>query len=259
MSHNELRSFGGAIETRAARQAKDDPISLGYLRTYHWMRTVVGLLGVALPIILIGGVGILDDVELSELHSLSAFYHTGMRDFFVSILVATGILLTTYRISEWNWDNWLSWAAGAFLIVVAFIPTGIPKGISAQPTPIQGFFGADETQTIHLWCAGASVAFSGVICLIFAYREWKKPRNLIGGHTPRLSQKSWAVFHLAMAILIGGAIGFIAATNFIDSWNTYWWDENGLLVGEIVVTAAFGASWLAKGLDINVLFSKPTE
>ena len=57
------------------------------------VRRALGLLGLALPLLLIGfGVLFSDGIE----RSVSAFYYTGMGDIFVGILCAIGVFLFSY-------------------------------------------------------------------------------------------------------------------------------------------------------------------
>ncbi len=250
------RSAEDISREATANAAGGDPISLAYLRTYHWIRTLVGILDLALPIILVTGVLILDRPDIGELHSLSAYYHTGMRDFFAVILSVTGILLFTYRISEKNWDNRLSWIAGAASIGVAFFPTRSSPNYDAAPTRIQEFFGEEPTNLIHLTCASVVVASMACICWLFAYREEKDGRNVEELGPLWWPTQRWARFHLFMAVIIILSALFIIATNLVNATNGFWWDKNGLLLGEVVVTAAFGSSWLAKGMHLSVLLNK---
>src|SRR5215217_2380577 len=100
----ELKDFLRPAEMtpeRATGQLPFDSIS----RSYFLMRTLIGFLGLALPVLLLLGDLALNADEFELRGSLSAYYHSGARDLFVSILVAAGILLVTYKITEVNRDN----------------------------------------------------------------------------------------------------------------------------------------------------------
>ncbi len=171
--------------------------------------------------------------------SLSAYYHSGMRDAFVSILAVVGILLITYRISEWNRDNLFSALAGIFAIGVAIFPTGIPPEVDARLTPLQLELGEGPTKFIHFTCAGFFISFLALICWDFARRECDR-----GGPRSTL----WFRFHRAMTVLIVVGVALIPLLKGIN-----FYEKQPLLIGETVVVTAFGLSWLAKSWNGNAL------
>ena len=228
---------------RATGQIPFDSIS----RSYFLMRTLVGGLGLALPLLLLLGDLALNAGEFAFRGSLSAYYHSGARDVFVSILTATGILLVTYKITELNRDNLLSFIAGIAAIGVAFFPTGIPTDGNASLTPLQEKLGEGLTKGLHYGFAALFILSLGLLCYDFAKRERARTQARIG-HDARFSPTFWYRFHLIAAIAIVGAIVFIVATQLLNVIDAY-----SILIGEVVVTLAFGLSWLAKGLDRNVL------
>src|SRR5258705_7578897 len=69
-----------------------------YLRSYLLMRTLIGFMGLTLPVLLILGDNLLADTGpgASVRGSLSGYYYSGVRDFLVGSLVAIGIFLITY-------------------------------------------------------------------------------------------------------------------------------------------------------------------
>src|SRR4051794_39857722 len=80
---------------------EEDPTFLMYLSSYLWLRVFVGAMGILLPILLLLGDAIfLDTHRISMRPSLSAYYHSSMRDWYVCILFATGIVLVTYKVAE---------------------------------------------------------------------------------------------------------------------------------------------------------------
>ena len=72
------------------------------------IRTVVGFVGVLLPLVLILGEAFFIRGGVHVRGSLSAYYHTSMRDVFVSSLCVAGIMLATYMSEKRNADFWLS-------------------------------------------------------------------------------------------------------------------------------------------------------
>src|ERR671910_2361882 len=98
-----------------------------FARTYLLIRTVVGFVGVLLPFAFIIGEAFFLRGGVHVRGSISAYYHTSMRDMFVAGLCVTGFLLATYRSSEVRKPEfWLSLVAGIAVIGVVFFPTGRP-------------------------------------------------------------------------------------------------------------------------------------
>jgi hypothetical protein len=228
-------------EARATGQIPFDSIS----RSYTLMRTFVGILGLALPVILLLGDYFFLDTDFAMRGSLSAYYHSGMRDFFVSILAVTGILLFTYKITERNRDNLFTIIAGIAAICIAIFPTNIPTG--GTLTPLQAALGEGRTAFIHYASSTIFIVSLGILSYDFANRERKRPQQR-DGYKARFPPEFWYRFHLSAAIAIGCAVIFIAVTQSLDVFDKY-----SILIGEIVVTVAFGLSWLAKGLDRDML------
>ena len=86
---------------------------------YLAMRKAIGILGMALPFILLigytftGGCGVKSCV--------SEYYYTNMRDVFVGTLCATGLFLISYK-GKLRIDNISSSFAGVCAFIVAFFP-----------------------------------------------------------------------------------------------------------------------------------------
>lgn len=217
------------------------------VRSYLLMRVVIGLLGLALPVVLIVGDALFLDGKISARGSLSAYYHSGMRDVFVGVLVVAGLFLITYKIFRRSLDNTLSMVAGIAAIVVAWFPTGIPSDVTAMLTPLQDRLGEEVVETIHFVAAAVFIALLAVISYFFAVREGRRSQHRAGADARR-SPAFWRRFHLTAAALIVLAILFIGVTKLFGVF-----DKHSLLIGETAAVWAFGASWLAKGAELNAL------
>jgi hypothetical protein len=93
-----LRAVGPRPDPHTDKDAALD------VRSYLWMRVGVGVLGIALPLVLVFGDKIAFHGNPFPRSSLSVYYYSGMRDEFVGILSATGIFLITYKVAELNLD-----------------------------------------------------------------------------------------------------------------------------------------------------------
>src|SRR5215207_5455355 len=99
-----------------------------YARSYLLIRSVVGFIGVLLPFVFIIGEAVFLGAGVHVRGSISAYYHTSMRDIFVGSLCVVGFLLATYMAGQMKRpDWWLSLIAGIVVLGVVFFPTGRPN------------------------------------------------------------------------------------------------------------------------------------
>ncbi len=240
-----LKAFLEPAPVRSAAPLPDDSI----YRAFYFMRLVAGLIGLALPWLLLLGDRVFLDDSWKARGSLSAYYHSGMRDFFVAILAVVGFLLVSYRFMEISRDNLFSILAGVFAVGVALVPTGIPSDVESLPTPLQLEVGLDDSEKLHFIFAVGFVISLQVVCIEFARRARQEESR----HIP---QKWWAIFHLSMAVLLG--IG--AVSIFVLKWIGLWVDHR-ILIGESIVVTAFGLSWVAKSWNRDSLpkFFSPSD
>jgi hypothetical protein len=218
------------------------PASERYVRSYLIMRVAVGVLGIAVPLLLVLGVWALFDDRPFARGSLSSYYYSGMREVFVGALCAIGVFLLTYKVAERSRENRLSIYAGAAVIIVALFPTGRPRGVGE--TPLQDLVGATTVEWIHYGSAAIFIASLAVISYYFS-----KPPPKTGNLPPSF----WRRYHLICAGLIAAALGLAALEGIAG------WPDKGLLIAEAVAVWAFGASWLAKGLELDVLLRRREE
>lgn len=226
----------------------DDPAVL-YVRSYLLIRTVVGLIGILLPIALIVGETFFLKGSVHVRGSLSAYYHTSVQDIFVGSLCVTGFLLITYMAGmPKTWDFWLSLIAGVAVLVVVFFPTWRPDVPPGAPpcgsnpslpgcSPIEQVLGEALTARIHAVAAAVFILSLSVISFLFAHREKK--------YNHRTSMQR---LHIFFGATILAAVAWVAIGGVlkIDIW-----ELTPLYVGEIISVWAFGASWLLKGKDLR--------
>jgi hypothetical protein len=108
--------------------------------SYMTLRKIIGILGMALPFVLSLGEWAIFGKGLQG--SMSAYYHTGMRDVFVGILFAIGFFLFSYKGPDRK-DNIAGNLACLFAVGVALFRT-TPEGKDA----------VDVAGIVHLACAG---------------------------------------------------------------------------------------------------------
>ena len=224
-----------------------DPGTARYVRSYLIMRTVVGALGLALPFVLVLLDGLWFDGDPFPRTSLSAYYYSGAREVFVGALSATGVFLITYKVAEVNLDNTLSVLAGLAVLVVAQFPTGRPDD-ELGLTSLQDRLGESVVAGIHFTAAGAFILSLAAISYFFGKREGA--RHAAAG---RRSPRFWQSYHWICAGTILAALAWSAVTE-VSGWGP----SRSLLYGEAVAVWAFGASWLWKGLELDMLRGAPS-
>jgi hypothetical protein len=226
--------------------APANPVSTRYLRSYLVMRTGIGVLGIVLPFALV----IVDHLWLGgdelALTSLSAYYYSGAREVFVGALCAIGAFLITYKVAEINLDNTLSLLAGLAVVVVALCPTE-RTDVSVAQTALQERLGEGVVGAIHFSAAGAFILALAVLSYYFGKREGARAARP-GKRSPRF----WKTYHWVCAGAIVVALLWCAVTA-ISGWGP----SRALLYGEAAAVWAFAASWLMKGLELDLLRGGP--
>jgi Protein of unknown function (DUF998) len=218
-----------------------------YARSYLLIRTVVGVIGILLPLVFIVGEAFFLRAGVHVRGSISAYYHTSMRDVFVGGLCVVGLLLVTYMAEQRKRpDWWLSLIAGIAVLGVVFFPTGRPSlpdeaplcGSTPEPagcSPVQQWLGEELVATIHFVCAVVFILSLAGICFYFAYRE----------RTAGNAGAAW--FQRACGGVIVAAVMWAIIGGFME------WDLGELTplyVGEVASIWAFGASWLTGSRDL---------
>jgi hypothetical protein len=232
-----------------------DPDGARYTRAYLWMRLGVGALGVVLPLALI----VLDKVVFNGYPfvrgSMSAYYYSGMREFFVGAIFGSGAFLLAYKVSEVSLDNTASIAAGICAWFIAIFPTGRPalaehsKPPRLPLNPLQDLIGERWTIWIHYTASAGFIICLAVVGVLFGVREGKLPS--VPGKLP---PAFWRGFHFTCAFVMGLGALWILITSLTHGgprWST--------LLGEWVCTWAWALSWLFKGAEWDTLFGTPVE
>lgn len=229
---------------------RDDLSSMGpsYLRSYLVMRILIGSIGILLPIVLIICAGSFVDGWADLRGSLSAYYHSGMRDVFVGSMYAVAAFLVTYKVVELRFEGIVSGLAGLSAFVLATFPTDLPKGLDSPETPLQIEVGQGTVSNVHYGAAIAFIGFLTLISIYFAIDEAWRQQGL-----GRLGKKFWLAYHSFCAFVMVVAAAYMILANGLETLPRAY----SLLIGESVAIAAFGASWLAKGAEWRMLFGRP--
>ncbi|MBN1242977.1 MAG: hypothetical protein JXA15_09775 [Spirochaetales bacterium] len=202
---------------------------------YEELRTWIGVLGMALPVVLALG-GLLEP-GAGLRRSISLYWHSNMRDFFVGLMFATALFLFTYRGYDWR-DRLVAIASGLAGLALAFFPCVGPLG----PDEIVGIFrlAAGVSARAHLASAAAFFILLAVNST-FLFRLSDKERGKRG----RAKDARNAVY-LACGLAMFALLAALALVmRFVPEAAQERWKPVFLL--ETLLLQAFGISWLVKG------------
>ena len=238
-----MRDFLTPVTTVEPRPTEPD--TARYVRSFLILRTATGVLGIALPIVLVLCDRLWFDGDPFPRNSLSAYYYSGVRDVLVGTVCAIGVFLFGYKVAERNLDNSLSVLAGVTAVAIALFPPGVRGG--AQLAPLQERLGESTCAALHFIAAATFLTALGVLSVVFGVREGKRPVR-----PGKLSPQFWRGCHWACAGAIVLALLWMGVTEAFD-----WGPTSSLLYGETAALMAFGTSWLAKGLELDMLRGRP--
>ena len=203
------------------------------VRSFKTLRKLVGILGIALPIVMTVYALAFSPCGNFE-SSISSYYHTHMRNVLVGILCGVGVFMITYKGYDRR-DTIASTLAGIFAISIAMFPTSDPS-LCEHNGLINSTIGV-----IH-------VLVSGGLFLTFAYMSIWLFTLSADGMTVKKRQRNG--FYRACGWIVVACVVLIALHSFAgifpDSLHPVFWFETIALV-------FFGISWLIKGEGIKAL------
>jgi len=195
--------------------------------SYFRLRTIIGLIGLALPFVLAFGKILLQGPGLES--SLSGYYYTDMRDVFVGSLCALGVFFMIYRGYDRR-DAIAGYLACVFAIGAAFFPT-TPYMNATSRDELLGMLHATFTVLLFLTFAYFSLA-------LFTKTAFEKMPT-----RPRLQRN---IVYRVCGYTILASIFFIFVVTqpevqtVVGELKPVFWLESLAMV-------AFGVSWLTKG------------
>jgi hypothetical protein len=213
-----------------------------YIRSFLFERLVVGALGIILPFALVFIDWLVFHGHPVPRDSESAYYYSGMREWFTVCVGTCGFFFIAYRITERMLENTLSIFGGIAALLIAMFPTArthYEKHHGVKRTPLQKLFGEQNVSHVHLVSAIVFIIAIGGICVLFGLAVKRGSPHWI----------FWRYFHFACAGVIGLALVWALATfHSGPRWST--------LVAEAACALAFGASWFAAGADFAYVLGK---
>jgi hypothetical protein len=197
-----------------------------FVHSYLFLRRVIGIIGMALPLALIIGVALLSGELLT---SVSGYYYSDLRDVFVGCMCAVGVFLIFYRGLD-RFEDILSWVAGAAALGVALFPTR-PAG---NPSAFDIVIGV-----VHVVFSAMFFLTLAAICLFLFTRKEKDPVP-----DPRRKKVRNNVY-ITCGIVILVCLALIAVFGWLLEAETR--ALRPVLWLEATAIFAFGVSWIVKG------------
>ena len=203
------------------------------LISYMTMRRMIGILGMALPFIVVIG-GFINNCNGTVQGSISLYYYTNMQDFFVGLLCAVALFLTTYKGHE-N-DHIFTILSGVFALGIAFFPTAMDSGYHVKV----GIFQICDKYSMWIHLTFASLYFLTLAYIsYFLFTKTDKEKIKKKKRIRNRIYKTCGIVMVASILLI-----FVYFLFFQNTWVS---NYKPVLILEAVALIAFGYSWLIKG------------
>lgn len=235
--------------SQGLKQATDSDVI--HLKT---LRKAIGYVALSLPITLVLGENLRDWLLSHELGagrvmiegSISAYFHTGMREVFVGSLCAIAVFLVCYKGYERR-DNIAARVAGISVFLVALFPTrerSREAGDSGAPvldsaTLFSSANAPDPAYVGVIHFVSAAVFFITLAVMsiyLFTLSDTLDP-------TPEKRQRNRVYVVSGWTILISIALVAITKLFLGDSWNQ---QTSFIFWLETIAVIAFAISWLTK-------------
>ena len=217
------------------------------VRSYLFLRSGIGIIGVALPVVLVIGAIILDQ-RFEFLDSMSSYYYSVMRDVFVGSLWAIGIFLICYQYD--HLDDLVSTVAGFCAIGLSLFPT-------PQDCPPSNMNCATELQirigVAHfLFATGFLVALAFMAGFLFTRGNPEKDKVT---DTDRKRKRRNNLIYWICGITMVACILLAALILFVPYLSDNRWHHqyHPIFFIEFIATWAFGWAWFVKGQTYSKL------
>ena len=198
-----------------------DPDSL--VISYLTLRKMIGLLAVSLVPVMVLGSFIFDHTHYIQI-SVSAYYHTSMRDALTGIVCGISLFLLSYNGYTWH-DAIFSTLAGIFALGIAFFPTSASSNKG------------DIISTLHYLTSGV---FFGILAYMSVFL-FTKSSGII---TPEKRKRN-RVYRICGIIMAASVIGI--PIDSIPAVHDLIGFLKPTIILETIALVSFGISWLTKG------------
>lgn len=221
------------MKTVRSSMVRERPEVISYLN----LRKTVGVLGILLPLIMIAGSFIFGACEEVQ-NSISAYYHTNMRNVFVGTISAIALFLFVYKGYNRK-DGITGTLGGIFALCVAFFPTSVSEPFT---NCIPGQIDTGIIHIVHFVSAGL---FFLVLAWFSLFLFTKKQAPV----TKRKLLRNKLYYGLGTGILVCLAL-IIMYYLFLEDRYIKLQKYDPVFWLETLAMWCFGTSWLIKGETI---------
>jgi uncharacterized membrane protein YwaF len=204
-----------------------------YSVSYLTLRKMIGILGILLPTVCVAFGMLFGGLELQG--SISAYYHTNVRDFFVGLLVCVGLFMSTYGGYD-KIDRAVSWILSISAVGIALFPCRLDPTIWDKVSIFQ--LNPAVSNMIHLISAGTfflTLAFNSFF--LFTKTTPNKPMT-------SEKEKRNLIYRICGIVIFACCILDVIYVKFVSG------DNGAIVFFETIMLYAFGTSWLVKGETI---------
>jgi len=197
------------------------------LSTYLDIRRGIAIIGIIFPFLLWIGGRVRYGLPLQD--SMSAYYYTPMRDWFVGLLFVTGTFLVLYKGFS-HAEDWALNIGGVLAVGVAIFPMPLEKG--------------KEWITLHGFCAVGlffSIAFVALFCAKDTLELIKDTK--IPNPEQVIARLKKLYNGIGVAMILAVAAAYLLNNAFDTGRSTFWVEAAGIL--------SFGFYWLVKSWELQ--------
>jgi len=206
--------------------------------SFKTMRLMVGIMGMALPVVLLLWSGLLVRAPFL-LDSISAYYHTNLRDIFVGILCAVSFFLFAYHGYD-KWDFFAFKTASLSALGVAFFPAFIKSPVNPYVHIAPNVSAA--TNLVHY--ASPAVFFTTLAAVsLFLFTKTDAETRKRGLD---LRKRVGNAVYVSCGLTMVACLALLLALLLLPDGSPVFDLEPAFWL-ELVALFAFGISWLVKG------------